>query len=517
MSDDDEDSGSVSKSIRSSLIGMQKAAATAGASDQLDNRQLGITVGNGLSPPYPPDRLASLQELNGTHAVAVGKKAKREVGFGFDLVAHPRTDNPSEEEREIVEDFWLDRNSTWKTGPKGTPASTPTEVFELARQDYHGIGWLAIEILYNGFADQPGGLAYLPSKTVRVKKKIDDGSYVDDQVAGHGYVQKRNGRTRYFAEGGARHQTDADGNEDPRYVDRETGDVYESVDAMRAAGAKPANELLYIPNPHGNTLYYGLPTWISEIQTMVADQEARRYNRKRLENDLMLDYVIIVEGGELSEDSREDIREHIDGLRESDGPGAWILEPEDLADSGIDVDDSVSIRVEPMTQPGQQDMDWEQFRELNERDIAKAHNIPLQALSRHDATNSNTSAALREFTKEFIEPNQESFAERLYRIIHQQILDVSDWTINFVTKGGEDELRQAEIGALAADSAAGQAMTAGQALDLFGLEADETVEGMLLAELGRSGGLLEQAIEEQVQEASDRQKAASRIEAASSD
>ena len=476
MSEDTENEGGVP--IRSSLESIQKATTSAEASDQLDDRQLGLTVGNGLKPPYPPGRLAALQELNGTHAVAIEKRSKREVGFGFELTPHPRADDPSEEERERAEDFWFGRDSTWMTGPRGTPSATPVEVFEKARQDYHGIGWLSIEITYNEFADEPGGLSYLPAKTVRVKKKIEDGEFIDEQVAGHGYVQKRNGRTRYFAEAGARHATDVDGNADPTYVDRETGETYDSIEAMRAAGAEPANELLFIRNPHPNTLYYGIPTWVSEIQTMVADQEARRYNRKRLENDLVLDYVVIVEGGTLSESSRQDVREHINGLRQSDEPGAWILEADDLVESGIDVDSDVTIRVEPMAQPGESDMDWEAFREANERDIAQAHSTPLQILGRHDATNANSEAAIREYTQEVIVPGQERFAERLYRIIHQQILDVQDWTVEFVTVGGEDEVRQSEI--LQRElRAGGDALTLNEVRQRMGEEPIEELDGEL--------------------------------------
>ena len=78
--------------IKSTLVGMQKAAGDAAESDQLDDRNIGLTVGQGLRPPYPPDRLASLQELNGTHAVCIAKKAQREVGYGFEIVAHDRID-----------------------------------------------------------------------------------------------------------------------------------------------------------------------------------------------------------------------------------------------------------------------------------------------------------------------------------------------------------------------------------------------------------------------------------------
>ena len=105
-------------------------------STQLGERATGHTIGGGIKPPYVPSTLASLQENNGTHAICIGKKAQRVAGFGFEIVPHPRADDPSEEERERAEDFWFGRDSTWKIGPSGTSQATPTEIFELSERDY---------------------------------------------------------------------------------------------------------------------------------------------------------------------------------------------------------------------------------------------------------------------------------------------------------------------------------------------------------------------------------------------
>jgi len=509
MSDDD------TSTVKSSLVGMQKAAGSA-SSDQLDERSIGITVGQGIATPYPTHQLAGLQELNGTHAVCVEIKSKREVGYGFEIVPHENVDpeDASEDERDRAENFWRSRETLWKLGPKGTARGTPTEMHEKARQDYHGIGWAALEIIYAEFDDEPAGMSYLPAKTVRVKKQRDGDGFIDEQIAGHGYVQKRNGQTRYFAEAGDRQNTDLNDNPDPRYVDRETGEVYNDIETMRNEGAKPANELLFIPNPHPNTLYYGLPTWISEIQTMVADQEARRFNRERLENNLILDYLIIVEGGELSEESRKEVREHIEGLRDGDGPGALILEADDLVDKGIGVEDqNVKIRVEPAAHYGDEDMSFANYREMNEKDIAKVHHVPLQILGNHDATNANTEEAIREFTEETIAPEQERYAERLYRVIHQQILDVHDWTVDFVTKGARNERERAEIGKMTADSVK-EVLTVNQALELFGLEPrDDEIGERLVSEVSTQqtpGAALDEAVTQVAQSARE-EKADERI------
>lgn len=498
MTNNADDTKLDSVPIGSSLIGMKKASDSAASSDQLDDRTVGVTVGHGIEPPYDPGRLAALQELNGTHAVCVSKKAHREVGYGFDLVPHDRVDesDASDDEHERADEFWFGRSTKWSLGPAGTAAGTPTEIFEKARQDYYGIGWLGIEILYAGYDDEPAGLSYIPAKTLRKTR----GS--KERTAGHGYVQLKNGQTVFLAEAGDRRAEDLDGNPDPTYVDKHTGDTYDSREHLESAsGAEPANEVLFIPNPHPNADYYGLPTWISEIQTMVADQEARRYNRKRLENDLILDYAIIVEGGYLSDEAREKVREHIRGMRESDTPSAWILEAEDLADKGYDVDENVSIRIEPMSQAGDQDLSFADFRDRNEHDIAKVHSVPRQLLDRHDATNSNTEEAIRNFMQDFVKPAQQRFQQRLYSIIHQRILDVHDWTIQFTTHGSKDRMREAEVAHTKVEAADG-AITVNEVREMLELDPlDPPIGDTLMSELGGDEGGAGEMVEQMIDEA----------------
>jgi len=485
--------------------GLEKAAETT----QLDDRHTGHTVGGGIKPPYPPERLAALQELNGTHAVAVGKKASREVGFGFDIVPHTRAgDDPSEEERKRVEDFWRGRDTIWKIGPQGTASGSPTEVFELARRDWHGIGWLAIELIY-GDDDELAGLAHVPATEVRVRKaEMEDGL----TVRGHGYVQEEDAKTRYYGEAGDRAA------EDPTYVDRETGDTHDSLDAV---ANKPANELLYIPNPSPLSKYYGVPDWVAEIQTMVGDQEAKRFNREFFEYDAMPQYAIVVEGGTLTDAAREDVRELINNLRRKEGRRVPVLEAEDLADRGIDVEgDSPTITIQPLTQQGDDDMSFTEYRQLNELEIAKVHQVPPQLIGRMESSNrSNAQEAIRDFVKMTVEPRQDRFADRLYRIIHQKILGIEDWTIDFVLKGADNELQEAEIAKMAVN-AAGQAMTVNQALDQFGLDPrDDALGEMLLSEVGMSqtpGAALDSRLND-VEEAAAEDAAAERIARGSED
>lgn len=501
---DSPSGGAYTLGVSKTADALDKAAETA----QLDERNIGVTLGDGISPPYPPENLAVLLELNGTHAVCVGKKASREVGFGFDIVPHPGVDEPEEAQREIVDEFWRSPDSIWKVGPKGTPTTSPTEVFEQARQDYHSIGWLDIELIY-GADDQPHGLAHLPARTVRVRKDREDG----DRVAGHGYVQEIDGQTKYFAEAGDR-QKDT-------YVDEETGEVFEGE-----RPPNPANEILHIINPHPNALYYGLPDWIAEVETMIGDHEARRYNREYFEWDAMGQYFILVEGGKLTEESREHVRNLIQGLREREGRRVAVLEAEEIADrDDISFESqstsSPTIKIEPVQTHGEQDEAFTQYRSRNEHDIAKVHEVPPQLLGdMEDSNRSNIKEAVRDFTKEVIEPQQEKFAGRLYRILHQKILGVTDWTIEFETRGAENEREEAEVASIIIDSI-GDGMTVREAREQHGLEPQpewmsDAVANSLLSEIQNSqspGEALDVALSDTEEEAAARARTEARIQA----
>lgn len=459
--------------IKTSLLGVEKVAERIDDTDQLNERSVGQTIGQGISPPYPPEKLTSLLELNGTVATGVQKKSRREVGFGFDIVSHDRVADPDPEQRERVEEFWYGPDTIWKVGPTGTPTASGIEVLETARKDFYTVGWLALEVLYAGADTEPVGMAHLPAATVRIKRALDADR--DERKAGHGFVQELDGQTRYFAEAGDRHNTTLAGESNPIFVDKEDGEV---VEGEPPEDFQPANELLFVRNNHPNTIYYGLPDHISELQTIMADQQARNFNRKFFEYDAIPAYLFVVEGGTLSESERAELRGIISQLREKEGRRAAVIEAEDLADSDFGGGD-VNIRVEQLTQQGEEDMSFEQFRNHNERTIASAMEVPVQLLGRMESANrANSEQAITDFIKTVIEPAQERFAGRLYTTLHQDILDASDWTLDFRTRGGEDERRQAEI----ARVRIGPEWLVNEAREALDLEPIDELDGVLVGD-----------------------------------
>ena len=443
MTDDTDDSDDeITLSV--DTLGNGGAMSKAEETTQLDERHIATDVGRGIQPPYNPETLAAFQELNETHHACVRKKARYEAGYGFDIVPHPSADDPDPEgeAHQAVADFWHGSGSRWQVGPEGTAMSTPEEVLELARQDYHGIGWAALEILVEGDGT-PVGLAHVPAATVRVRKttttiETEDGEEVENIESGHGYVQVRQGRRRYFGEAGDRY------GENKRFVDKETGDVAEDAGELKN---DPANELIFLPNPSPLALYYGVPDWVAAMQTMGADQAAKEWNHDVFDNLGIPHYAVKVTGGTLSEDSKEDLRNLMDNLKGSRYRTA-ILEVEEfvddhgLGDEGSDVD----IELEPIGAREDLDMEFQAFRERNEHEVAKVHGVPPVLINVTSTSNrANSKEQTREFAKGIIEPEQAKFSARLYSIIHQDALDVSDWTIEFELRGAEQPEQDAKM------------------------------------------------------------------------
>ncbi|MFP4218715.1 MAG: phage portal protein, partial [Salinarchaeum sp.] len=449
-----ESDGSTEVKVNVDGIGGNAELSKAETSTQLSDRRI-RSLNVGIKPPYNPDRLASFLELNETLAVGIRKKSRYEVGYGFDIVPYADVDEADDAERAVIEAFWRSPDSKWQTKArqKAEPA-TPEEVLELARQDYHLVGWCALEILTD-LEGRPVGLAHVPANTIRVREPQDssqprhpeEGRFVDGdlgELASRGYVQKRGGRRRYFGEAGDRYRgldvdivsADGDNAADVRY----TGDV--ATGSAENLENPPANELLFVTNPSPLADDYGVPDWVSAIRTITADEAAKDYNREFFDNDTIPRFVIKVTGGELSEESKRDLRQMLDGLRE-ESHRAVILEVEKFNNQ---LDDDVEIELEPLGQGISEEMDFRLFREKNEHEIAKVLELPPIKIGNTETSNrSNSDVQDREFVLEVIQPEQHKFATRLYRTIHQTAFGVTDWTIEFELRGADQPKEDAEV------------------------------------------------------------------------
>ena len=143
---------------------------------------------------------------------------------------------------------------------------------------------------------------------------------------------------------------------------------------------------------------------------------------------------------------------------------------------------------EPLGATDSNDMEFQAFRERNEHEIAKVHEVPPILINVTSTSNrSNSEAQVQEFAEDVIAPEQAKFEARLYRILHQTALGVDDWTIDFVLRGASRPKEEARTARTKIQAVRG-AIPVDRALEMIGeepLPEDHDVDGdTLVANVG---------------------------------
>ncbi|GGL55086.1 phage portal protein [Halocalculus aciditolerans] len=455
-----------------------------------------------INPPYPLEKLAQLSEINETRDVAVRKKAKYTAGYGFDIVPADSADADDPPGEDVVREFW--DGGKFTLGPDAM-ATTSTALLERAMQDYEGIGFFGLEVLVQGDGT-PIGLAHVPAQTLRRRQETSEG-----------WVQIRNGETQYFAPFGARY---SDEGEEQYFIDPETGERQPDADGA-------ANELIVLHNPAISSVYYGLPDDASAIQTIQGDQAAKTFNVSFFENDGVPRIAVMVEGGTVSDRTREDIRNTFmasKGAEESHRTAIIDVEPtanpmDDLSGNGSS--QNVSIKVEPLTVGVEEDASFTEYRRHNEHEILKVHEVPPAVAGYTDSANfaQDSQAQREQFAEDVIQPRQRALAMRLYETIHKVGLDVDGWTLEFKLRGASNRQKEVEIASTVAQGNSANAITVNELrteyLDLPPLTDDAgdplPMGQLLLTEVGSvpSGprGDIQAAVDDAIEEAKREQRA----------
>ncbi|NHN40547.1 phage portal protein [Halorubellus sp. JP-L1] len=455
---DDIETGAYSEGSYRSIT--KDVAAKAEETQQLDDKYKEKIRGGAIQPPFYPPQMARLLEINPTHAKCCFSKSRNVAGYGLEIVPHPDVDEPDESQRQIAEDFWHNEDSTWQVGPVDSERSTPADVLEMAWTDYEAIGWLSIELL-TSTDGTPTGLAWVPAMTIRRRRDKP------------GYVQLRRNRLQYFGNAGDRYESPG------AFVDSETGESGRSV-------ANPANELIFKRNHSPLYTHYGAPDIVPAIPTVQGDDAAREFNIDFFENNAVPRMAVIVEGGELTEGARKDIHDLLHGMKEEDHRTVVLEAEKLLEDTGqirMDEDaDDLKIRVEPLTVGINEDASFQEFRDRNEHEILKTHDVPpIEAGQiKSGAFSTDAEAQRKGYIETVIQPKQDQFAQLLYETVHDA-LGVTDYTIEFQTRGVDSRLTDANVAQTRIAAARG-AMTVNEAraeLDLEPLDDEEMGETLL--------------------------------------
>ncbi|MBV6478708.1 MAG: hypothetical protein HGGPFJEG_01465 [Ignavibacteria bacterium] len=186
------------------------------------------------------------------------------------------------------------------------------------------------------------------------------------------------------------------------------------------------NEILWSKTFNPFNDYYGYPDWYSALGDLALDRSAVTFNLKKFENDLMISFAIICEGGEIDNEGlgkiQDFLRDNYKGVANSNK----VLY--------INSDDpNVKIRVERI-QAEVRDVSFSKLREVSRDSIIVAHGLLHKLLGVATpgqlGSGNETDSQFRVMNETIIRPEKKDLENKLNYIFKHK-LGISKFKIQF--------------------------------------------------------------------------------------
>lgn len=358
--------------------------------------------GDVLQPPYEPKDLLRIVEESsslkqyikamGTNIAMFGHAIKYKDDFDYD--------------REEDEDIKKEANQEWDKLTRLYKYINPTEPFKKVIEkmviDRESIGWGAIEIMRDG-KGEVSHIEYCRAANIRICKlnskeshpvhfkvleKDNDGNFTTQTYHKKfkKFVQIVGGNKIYFKEFG-----------DTRHLDYKTGEYGEGVPEENRA-----TEIAFFPI-HDPSTDYGVPRWTGSLADVIGARSSELLNFVYFESGTILPAAIVVDGGQLTEES-------INAIREGKGIGNayrfLLLETapfEDEEFSGLDEKKNrVSTKIEKLADTMNKDAMFQEYQKNSKAKVRDNFRLPPIFTGESTDYNRATADTSRKITEEQI-------------------------------------------------------------------------------------------------------------------
>lgn len=354
-----------------------------------------------LTPPYPPEQLIKLPQLNNTLGQCVEAMVTNCDGFGHTL--QPMT----QEAKDLNEEALAEKERIEELISQPFDDQTFLDIRKKSRADYETIGWKCLEI----GRDATGAIIWfrhIPSHTVR-KTRLDVKPIevtvslrrksklvsVKTTKRFRRYVQRVGAKRLYFKEYG-----------DPRVIDPSTGKENKSLNVDSAATEILWREIYTVGEN------YGTPRYINNIPSVLGSREAEMVNFHFFEDNAIPALAVLLAGGQLTEDTVSDIRKMFQKKGKDTMHKVLVLEAKaDNDNAGMDGKAPIpSLSIQPLAKDRQSDGLFKDYLEQCHVNIRSSFRLPPILLGRSEEHSHATAAASMETVKsQVILPEQQEF------------------------------------------------------------------------------------------------------------
>jgi len=359
-----------------------------------DHFEQDIRAGNVIAPLYDPAVWAFLLEQNTRLNKLVNSMACNTVGLGWKIVPVKEDETYIEQNKKEIE---AEKELLIPLFQHPNPEVPFTELMKMVKVDEESTGQGWMEVIRNLKGDKVANMNHLPSYTMRVAK------------GGDRFVQMRPSDTSkkvYFKPFGVE-----------RKLDSLTGEWEKPGQPIPAD--REANEVLYwkIYNPRSS--FYGAPRVVSAAPAVAGTRLAHKRNVAFFENDATPRLAIIVNGGQLSDESMKMIEDFVDARGKGPGnAGRLMVLQARGADSMLADASQLNINLMPLTVGVQDDASFSRYLTQNNEEVREAFGIGQIFIGTSDDVNRAVALAMKQLTVEQVfEPESRRYEYRINETI----------------------------------------------------------------------------------------------------
>jgi len=372
-----------------------------------------------IMPPVNFVALVNLLDSNTWHSKSVRTKAKDTIGHGWDLESDVDDEGnvTGSEENKL---------KLWKFFEEAALQSgeTITDIVNRILIDYDTIGNAYMEIIRADRNDgEPVGLAHVPGDTLYSHQ---DGKRI---------LQRVGAKTVWFK------RTGIDGilNKDTGLFDN--GTPFEQT----------ATELIHWKDYSPRSEHYGLPGILPAVGAILGDMSQRDYNIKFFENYAIPQYAVIVENGDLDEETRATVKDYF-ATKVKDEPHSTLVLTVPAAEPG---QEAVKIRFEKLA-VDVREASFRLYRQDVRNEILAAHAVPPYRLGLAEtgalsSTNINIANQIYKFQE--IDPRRMMIEHKINLFVVRQGFGITDWVWRLNELDVSDRVADADYYTKLADSA----------------------------------------------------------------
>jgi PBSX family phage portal protein len=325
-----------------------------------------------VSPPYNPLLWAQLLEKSTRLQSCVHAMAENTVGLGWRVLPIKKVNEktPPEVRAQIEAETALLEN-LFNYPNEEMPF---TEIMRLVKIDEEATGNGFLEVVRD-LGGAPSSFFHVASHTIRVDRQ-------------GGFIQRRDGRTRYFKAFG-----------DPRDKHATEGTWHEP---NALPETESANELIHFKLYTPRDSFYGIPRIVCASPAVTGNRLAAVRNAAFFENDAVPRLAFLISGGHLTDTSAKNIKDFLqsDAKGPSNAHRVMVVEAEGKKVAIGGKQDPVKIALEKLTVGETDDASFQDYRKANDEEIREAFRIGSVFLGTSEGNNRAVAYVSRKITIE---------------------------------------------------------------------------------------------------------------------